>query len=523
MMRIVIVDDESITRQWIRKKIEELSADYSVVGAFSNGVQALEYCRNNKVDVIFTDIRMSLMDGMELLENIQKLERVLYKVILSGYDEFQYARQAIKLGVNEFVLKPEITQEELKRILKDAEDYLASLDNNVNLKITTYRKKEDIIRNIMDNPQELTENELEVILSENKISLENKNLVVICISFENEMNIKKAKEIFELFFEEKCLKGYCFQNDFQEFIIVYNHRTDLIRRNLAEELLEIMQIHLGTKLYVGVSSKKDGFLKLNTLCGQASQAMANRIFFNISGCQLYDEMRVSRENSINELYFNDMIKELAQLLENEKYSEADEKSDELLRNIGSIDFLPPTYVKALCNELLTVYMHRLWRQTLTEDEKKVITEIELLLGENLRTYPELYLKMEKAKFYLSDLLQKKRIKNKYSIQIQEIVNYIDQHYMQRIVMEDIAKEVHLSKTYISALFKKETGEKFSEYLQRIRLERACGLLKTSKFTIGEIAIKTGFSDAAHFSHVFKERYQMSPIEYRKLTLPAEKS
>ena len=521
MIRIVIVDDESITRQWLKKKIEEISTDYSVVGTFSNGVSALEYCRDNEVDVIFTDIRMPIMDGIELLENIQKQEYVIYKIILSAYDEFQYARQAIKLGVNEFVLKPEITQEGLKRILKDARNYLSAIDNNDHLKTTANRKKEDIIKYMMDNASNLAENELEVMLSNNKIPLESENLVVICISFENESNVEKAKEIFELFFEEKYLKGYCFQNDFQEFIIIYNHRNNWIRRDLAEELLEIMQIHLGTKLYAGVSSEKDGFQKLNTLYRQASHAKDNRIFFNMSGCQLYDEMRVSRENNINELYFNDVIKELSKLLEEEKYNEADEKSDELLRNIGSVDFLPPTYMKALCNELLTAYMHKLWNQTLNDDEKKVITEIELLLGENIRTFSELYLKMENAKSYLSDLLQKKQIMNKYSSQIQDIVNYIDKHYMERIMMEDIAREVHLSKTYISALFKKETGERFSEYLQRIRLEKSCGLLKTSKFTISEIAVKTGFSDAAHFSHVFKGRYQMSPLEYRKQTLPLQ--
>lgn len=523
MIRTVIVDDESITRQWIKKKIEKISADYSVVGVFSNGKQALEYCRENEVDVIFTDIRMSTMDGIEFLENIQKLEYCPYKVILSAYDEFQYARQAIKLGVNEFVLKPEITQEELKRILRDAGNYLADIDSAESGRTTTARKKENIIRKLLDNTTHMTENDLAVMLSENKITLEDKNLVVMCVDFASEKNIEKAKEIFELFFEEKHLKGYCFQNDFQEFIIVYNHRNDWIRRSLAEELLGILQIHLGTKLYMGISSRKDGFHKLNSLYCQASIAKENRIFFNLSGYQLYDGMRINKENNINELYFNDSIKKLSELLENEKYNEADEKSDALLRQIGSVDFLPPTYVKALCNELLTAYMHRLWHQTLKEEEKKAIAEIELLLGENPRTFSELYQKMEHAKTYLSDILQKKHIVNQYSSQIQDIVNYIDEHYMERIVMEDIAREVHLSKTYISALFKKETRERFSEYLQRVRLENSCRLLKTTKLSIREIADRTGFSDAAHFSRVFKERYQMSPLEYRKLLLLSEQS
>ena len=121
MIKIIVVDDESITRQWIKKKIEKLDSDYLLVGEFTNGRQALEYCRNHDVDIVFTDICMSNMDGIELLKNIQELGKNPYTVILSAYDEFQYARQALKLGVHDFILKPEITGRELRKFLKKHE------------------------------------------------------------------------------------------------------------------------------------------------------------------------------------------------------------------------------------------------------------------------------------------------------------------------------------------------------------------------------------------------------------------
>jgi len=120
-MKIMIIEDEGITRQWLHKKIEELGPEYDVAGIFSNGRQALAFLEaGEQTDVIFTDIRMPVMDGLEFLEKIGKMGLEPYKVILSSYDEFQYARRAMKLGAHEFVLKPEITKDTLKQILDDA-------------------------------------------------------------------------------------------------------------------------------------------------------------------------------------------------------------------------------------------------------------------------------------------------------------------------------------------------------------------------------------------------------------------
>ena len=104
-MRIIIVDDEGITRQWLKKKIEEAGEEYQVVGMFSDGKQALEYCQQENIHVIFTDIMMPVMDGLELLAAVKDLPLNVYKIILSAYDEFHYASEAMRLGANEFILK----------------------------------------------------------------------------------------------------------------------------------------------------------------------------------------------------------------------------------------------------------------------------------------------------------------------------------------------------------------------------------------------------------------------------------
>ena len=116
---------------------------------------------------------------------------------------------------------------------------------------------------------------------------------------------------------------------------------------------------------------------------------------------------------------------------------------------------------------------------------------------------------------LCALLQKKRSGERYSAAVKEVIRYVEEHFGERISLDQVAEEVFLSKPYLSTLFKKETGKKFSSYLQEVRLEKSRNLLQNSKLTIGEIADEAGFFDSAHYSRAFKEHYGCSPLEYRK--------
>lgn len=515
MMRIVIIDDESIIRQWVQKKIEDISTDYKIVGAFSNGRQALDFCKNEIVDVIFTDIRMSTMDGMELLVNLQKLNQHPYKVILSAYDDFEYAREALKLGVHEFLLKPEITQDELKRILHDAQEYLTECRNTTDRKEKWKKENQEILRNIMQNMSTMTDTEVTNLFQANNIELQKSNLVVMDIYSIDWKGLEKLLDIIEIFFEEKHIRWHYFWENSQEIIILYNQTDIWTRQQLAEELYNIAKMNVGVNLYIGVSLKTDGWIKISTIWHQAVIARENRYFYDRQGFILYDEMTVNKADSTGELLFNEEHKEIAKLLDDGQYDTVKEKVNQLLENMKQTDFLPPTYVKAICNEILTSFIQRIHGNDLDAEQKECVRQIQLLLGENVHLFADLKDRMKKSGTYLCDLLEQKSLQGKYSDSIKEVIDYVNVHYKERIVMKDIAEMAHISRTYLSILFKKETGEKFSDYLQKIRLKKACELLKGTNQQITEIAENTGFFDVAHFSRVFKEHYSVSPGEYRK--------
>ena len=126
---------------------------------------------------------------------------------MSAYDEFQYAREAIKLGVHEFLLKPEITQSELKRILKDAQSYLATEGSDSAQGVFQSEKQQEILRSLMDKNAVMTEEEISVLLLSNKIMLEAKNLTAMSIYFETGKNIEKSKDLFEIFLRKNIYAG----------------------------------------------------------------------------------------------------------------------------------------------------------------------------------------------------------------------------------------------------------------------------------------------------------------------------
>ena len=123
-MKILIVDDELPIREWIKFVIEQLGADYQVVGLAANGEEALELYRKERPDVIFADILMPVMDGMQFIEAVRKLDSAVEIVVLTSHDVFEYARNVMRHGINQYILKTEINKEQLREILEEIQKRL---------------------------------------------------------------------------------------------------------------------------------------------------------------------------------------------------------------------------------------------------------------------------------------------------------------------------------------------------------------------------------------------------------------
>ena len=537
-MKIVIAEDDAISRQWMKGKIEKLEMNCLVAGAFENGSQALEYIRSHEVDVVFTDIRMPVMDGMELLGYLQAEEVPVYKVIFSAYDRFDYARWAMKLGAHEFVPKSELSGEGLRQILAEAEKWIARCrqdrsserERNDNTGLPVFsagqQKLERYLRRMTE--KNTGEGSLELYAAERK--LDPRRLLMANLYFEKEIPRETVMEFLYLYLEQEGRSGDCFQNNSQEFSIIYNQDTENRVTDDLNRLRSILQAHLGVPVYLGISgdSRSDGSSAacsertrpdtLAELYRQASAARENRRFFGIPGCISYGGLLISasaEDSGSAHVNFGQSVGRVVALVGEQRYVTALEELRIFLTALQDASTFHPAYIRALCNRILSAYLQEARRYPLDENERRDVNGIELWLGWSASDLKELGAALFRVAAFLDEILQRRNRSMSYSPAVRQTVQYVRDNYGSRITLDEAADYVHLSRSYLSMLFKKETGQKFSCYLQRVRLEAARALMTCRDLSIQEIADQTGFFDASHLSRSFKARYGCSPMGYRR--------
>ncbi|MFR2660576.1 MAG: response regulator [[Clostridium] leptum] len=200
MIKIAIVDDEELIRRGISYLLEEAKRSYQVVGMFENGQKALDFLMNYDVDVIITDIRMPVMDGLSFLQKLQQLGKKYQVIILSGYDDFAYAQQAIRFGVKEYLLKP-INKDELYR----------AIDRNAAAKVESKERSviaevKEILEQEFDQPLDLNYLASRVYLTPKYLSkLFRTETGITIVGYLLSLRMEKAKK---LLMENKELKSY---------------------------------------------------------------------------------------------------------------------------------------------------------------------------------------------------------------------------------------------------------------------------------------------------------------------------
>lgn len=526
-MRIVIVEDDGITRLWMQRKIEEQDVNCLVVGTFPNGSQALEFIRGHQVDVVFTDVRMPVMDGMELLKYLRDEGFPIYKVIFSAFEEFDYVRWALKMGAQEYVPKSRISGEGLRQILEEAEQWLAQSRRMERGKRGTAAGKTDGRQQWLEREQSLREmlkqkdeGRLVQIAAEKHLDL--RRLFFADIYFEKSVPRRTVLELLCLYLEQEGRRGECFQYESPEYCVIFDQDDETQVMEDLKQLCSILQSHAGGAVYLGVSrvgkpADEEGELQLLAeLYRRALAARENRRFFEIPGCIRYSQLLIGASAETDELRLSREVQELGGLLAERRYDKAMEELERLLDNMKLAVRFHPAYLHALANRILSAYLYDVRKYPLNEDERRDVNGIELWLGWHVSTLRELTRALMVVLPYLDGLLRRKSGNMSCSVPIRQAMWFVEENYEHRITLDEVAEHVHLSPTYLSSLFKKETGVKFSTYLRRVRLEQARHLLTDTNLAIQEIADRAGFSDAAHLSRVFKERYGCSPMEYRRI-------
>lgn len=542
MKKIVFVDDEQDIRQSISQLIDWQAFGFELVGEASNGQEALSLIEMTHPDVVLTDIRMPIMDGLALGHAIREFDPTIKIILLSGYDNFQYAQSAIRLNIYAYLLKP-VSIQELEEVISSISQAIDAERRNAHdiTKLTkeymnslTELKRSYLISLVSETFISQDEERLRNIAELYQINLDSEQLRVVNMAISGEQAtvaegviIASVKD--EVFSEELNWVAYTtmVRDIVQRYVCAYvfrNHNvlTVLISADSAffenemdTMLIEIEQSftrHYGRKVVMGVSqgvthlhsvqrAYRQAVDALNycRLAGYSTWMYSSDVVIGEAGSELIDEHEADQLLSYVKLGNSEVLKVIWEKFQQqsvERYRTTEAYSSNVLELV----------MKAL----------RIYRQNVVHvDQTFVVSVMEGVVASRHDILNDLMMKCRDYLIQITNQIRNNRQEQKETLTAQGI-KLIHEHYTNpNFSQKSLANMLHISPNYLSGLFTKETGKSFKEHLIAIRMQNAQRLLLTTDKKILEVAQLSGYTDQHYFSYGFKKYFGKSPRQIRE--------
>ncbi len=499
MINVLVVDDEVPIRQWLEFCINKIEG-YHVAGTAANGAEGYSIFRKTHPEIVITDIRMPVMDGLEMLKMIQNINPAVYSAVLTSHEDFEYARQAMKTGASEYILKTEITEESLRQTLENGRQMIwGSPQEGMQKSVEDISNRNHYLRSLAMNHHAASVSES--VLKEYGILLEKGDYLAMDILYHQEGPLRP--DLPEDGILPNAIKVPL---DLDHVLILGNISrnappNESLRIQAIQAYCRAIQQQIPCK--IGCS---DIYGSLNRLGAAILQARdrVNLSFYNTRETLFFNQPTGKYTLSNGEKYKIRFSKELV----NQNYRKALEIKDEMMAQVRAEEISDPDYVKELYLFFLTSLYH------ITKDDvEKVEAQIAAFSQEmmNAQSLDELDLVMKRGfEKYGSRSISGQE----YSASVRGAVAYMEAHYAESLNLSDVAEHVSLSPEYLSRLFKEETGVKFVVYLNNLRLKHALYLLETTNLKVYEVAEQVGYSNLSYFSTVFKKNFGQNPFDYK---------
>lgn len=527
MYTILIIDDEPVVREGISENIDWAALGFELVGACGDGREGAKEIERLEPDVVLTDICMPFVDGLELASFVGERFPRTKTILLTGYDEFEYAQEAVKLKVSDFLLKP-ITADELRSLFERVREELdrerSEQHNLERLREQLHESvpllRERFLNRLIRSAAGEAEVRHKVALLE--LSLPGPYWVVLVVDADR---LEPEDELTRLGIQNtvaQTLEGryeaISFRTPREETVVLLSvprERTALSRAiACAEELSDAVHSQLDVGVSIGAGYPVSDIGRLESSYREARTALDHRLVLGPNQIVTIEQAR-GRSNG----------------------TQADTDGGGHTRLIGTIKSGTSEETRRAVRELIQRYresgrtidecyvaMQRLLADVLNALESLGVDYSEVL-GEGVNPFRELgELKtLEAVEQWFCDFQQQARDvlasrRDEHSkVKVVEAQNYVAEHYAEpRFSLSQLCAALSISKSYFSSIFKSHTGKTFVEYLTEVRTERAKELLRAFDMKSYEIAEKVGFRDPHYFSLTFKKQTGHSPTEYREL-------
>lgn len=526
--QVLIVDDEFRIGMLIRKLIHWDELNMECMDIVDNGESALRIVQERQPDIVITDIRMPKIDGLEMIRMTRELYEDTKFIVISGYKEFEYAHHALQYGVDDYLLKP-INGNELNEALEKIRAELAAKERlsleRIQLQETVSKSRHIIKRDFLKN---IIEQEDGIGMEVPGVSLEGEIYRGIDIKLDyvdynksdkkqDRLTVERIVSVVEgilgaeaeevLICEKENLHIYCLFN--------YDYsRAKTIRNSINDILSEIKEYLIGFEQYevtIGVGTERTEFGEIRFSIKEAYRAAGNRIRLG-TGRLIYAESIPHGGKAVPADTGDDGWDAALSSMESYSRENLGQSINQIYSRFVMRDDIDFSYCYDTAEKLISLFFDNINMQQ--EESAQVKRK---LLANCQHCYTVTSMK-NLLKAALGEYLDASRraIEAESTKPVRQAQQYMDEHYRDKIVLEDIAEIVGLNPVYFSVLFKKETGINFSAYLLNVRMERAKELLCGSNGTIAAIAEEVGYKDSRYFSQIFTKTVGVKPALYRKL-------
>ena len=535
MLKVFLVEDEVVMRNGIKNNIPWEQEGFEFVGEASDGELAYPLIKKEKPDILITDIRMPFMDGLELSRLVKKELPRIKIIILSGYNEFDYAKTAINIGVTDYLLKP-ISSVKLLEAVKKVAAMIEKEQDNVRL-MKRYEKEmeENLLQEKHNLWGALVSNRLstiEFLERGQKLGIDFTASAYQVFLFKlmqewdstgcsEELNhaSEKVNEMAEpwehVLSFDRSPEGWAF--------LIKGESEEEVKATFQEiekELTELVKEYPTVEYFGGTGTIVQRIGDIQTSYKEAARAFSSRFFVNAN--QIVDSATmgsVRQENNgridVTKILSKKREHELVErFLKNGTTEEVDSFLDELFQGIGEQNCKSLLYRQYVVMDLFfcaSDFLDNLGIETdnLPEECRDINQIVEKACdAETLR-------KLIGVLFTETMILRDGHSRKKYSKLLEDAKAFIDQNYPhEEMSLNMVAAQVNISPSYFSTIFSSEMGQTFVEYLTQVRLEKAKELLMCSNMRTAEIGYEVGYKDSHYFSYIFKKMVGCSPKEYR---------
>lgn len=503
-MQILIADDDALIRKWLAMLLQQIPGREISVDVAENGIQALQSIQNCGVpDLLITDIKMPQMDGLTLCQQLKQRFPQIPVVILSSYEEFSFVKKAMQLGAIDYILKADMCLEDISNVIDKVENDRQRKSGQCAGNLDYAEEKRRLLSAYLRDSRK--DDNTFLLRLDPRFKLETLTLMMLRL----DRNIDARLEAVAC---RNCPVSTVLVPCGDTVYIAFMHNdlsvmTSGQKRAAVNSFLEYLRKQDSFSVEVWSTTLNCAELGVYASIQTCQSVLDFKLYYSLENFDQVGYRESGEDLHVSRIPFYKSFFEVASRYQIEEAAELLRNCLDTLHDMYCHPSDIERYISVMCHKLLSdMSMLEIGGDWFNQTIQR-LHEVESAATQQLRKEA-----LERFLAQYGDILSSASPKR--STAVLQAVAYIDDHYAEKVTLEQIAAQSHMNSTYMSELFKKEMGVTLNDYINNLRIIHACEYLRFSNYSMGQIAERCGFNDQNYFTKVFKKFLNTTPSQYR---------